>query len=138
MKTLVIYYSYTGKTKKLAAETAKKWSADLYEVQEVKRRSAPSAYVLGSLAARGRKTAKLQELRCDFSAYDKLIILMPIWAGYPAPPMNNIIDKLPKGKTVELIMTSGSGNSKGSAEETKQLISKKGCAVSSYRDVKTA
>lgn len=138
MKTLVIYYSYTGKTKELATQIAKEQPADLVEVHERKRRSALSAYVLGSFAARGRKDAKLQSFACDFSAYDQIIIAMPIWAGYPAPPMNNVISALPSGKTVKLVMTSGSGNSRGSAEGTKRLISDRGCSVTSYRDVKTS
>ena len=138
MKTLVIYYSYTGRTKTLAAEIAKQESADLIEVCERKRRSVPSAYVLGSFAAMRRKEAKLQPFACDFSAYDKIIIAMPIWAGYPSPPMNNILHALPGGKNVELVMTSGSGSSIRSAEKTKTLIADKGCTLTGYRDVKTS
>jgi hypothetical protein len=62
---------------------------------------------------------------------------MPIWAGYPAPPMNNIINALPSGKDVELIMTSGSGSSSGTAEKTKRLVTDRGCHVVKYLDIKT-
>jgi hypothetical protein len=62
---------------------------------------------------------------------------MPIWAGYPAPPMNNIINALPSGKEIEAVMTSGSGNSGGSAEKTKKLITDKGCKVNKYLDIKS-
>ncbi len=136
MKTLVIYYSYTGKTRKLAKETAEKENADIVEVKDQKRRSTIGAYVAGSFAAMKQKESKIEKMECDFGQYDKIIILMPIWAGYPAPSMNNIINKLPEGKDVELIMTSGSGNSGKSADKTKALITGRGCKVIKYSDVR--
>ncbi len=136
MKTLVVYYSYTGKTKKIAEGLAKKESADVIEVKEKKTRSKFNAYVFGSLAARGQKQAGLQPFDADFSAYDTIIIAMPIWAGYPAPAMNTIISLLPTGKKIELIMTSGSGNSKSTCEKIKALIKARGCDVVKYEDIK--
>lgn len=136
MKTLTIYYSYTGKTKKIAESAAKQEAADLIEVREKNTRSKFNAYVFGSLAARRQKQSDLQPFNADFSVYDKIIIAMPIWAGYPAPAMNTIINLLPKGKNVALIMTSGSGSSKGTSEKTKSLIAAKACDVVSYQDVK--
>lgn len=136
MKTLVIYYSYTGKTKKAAEELAKKEKADILEVKEKKRRSTVNAYVLGSFAAMRQKQADILPIDKDFSAYGKIIITMPIWAGHPAPAFNNVVDKLPKGKEIALMFTSGSGSSKGSAEKTKALVEAKGCKVIKYEDVR--
>ena len=136
MKTLVIYYSYTGKTKELVGKLAAQNELDILEVKETKRRFAFNAYVFGSLAARGQKQAELQPFDADFSAYDKIILAMPLWAGYPAPAMNNLISLLPSGKDVELLITSGSGNSSGSAEKTKALVAARGCRVTKYEDIK--
>ena len=108
MKTLIIYYSYTGKTRAIAEELAKKESADIVEVKEKKTRSKFNAYVFGCFAAMRQKKADLEPFNIDFSVYKKIIIAMPIWAGSPAPPFNNIIELLPNDKTIELIMTSGS------------------------------
>lgn len=137
MKSLVIFYSFTGKSCEIANELAKKENADIVELIENKKRSVIGAYVAGSLAARRQRTAKLAGFNCDFSNYNKITIVMPIWAGFPAPPMNNIINALPAGKDIELVMTSGSGNSSGSREKTKALIEEKGCCVVSYRDIKS-
>jgi Flavodoxins len=138
MKTLVIYYSYTGNAKKIAEDLAKKESADILEVKEKNTRSKFNAYVFGSFAAMRQKQVQLQPFNSDFSKYDKLIIVMPIWAGHPAPAMSNIINLLPKNKKIALIMTSGSGNSKGSSEKTKALIKAKGCNVIKYEDRKAS
>ena len=136
MKALVIYYSYSGKTKAVAEMQAGKESADLIEVKETTVRSKFKAYSLGCIAAVQRKQVDLQPFDSDFSTYDKIIIAMPIWAGHPAPAINRIISMLPKGKMVELIMTSRTGNSRKSEAGTKALIEARGCSVVSYRDVK--
>lgn len=136
MKTLVIYYSFTGKARKAAEGLAKKENAELIEVKEKNPRSKFNAYVFGSLAAIRQKSAEISRLDCDLSLFEKIIIVMPIWAGHPAPAMNNIINLLPDGKEIELVFTSGSGNSSGSAEKTKALIAAKGCKVTKYTDIK--
>jgi hypothetical protein len=141
MSTIVIYYSYTGNTKKYAEDLANECdslcgeNADILELQYAKPLSKPKAYALGSFAAMRRKCAELKPLGCDLAKYDKIIIAMPIWASHPAPPINNVIAALPSGKDVELIMISASGNS-GNADKTKALIEAKGCTVTKYADVK--
>ena len=137
MKTLVVYYSYTGKTKKIAEDIANEKNADSIELLEKTKRSVFNAYVRGSMAARGQKPVELQNENIDFSVYDNIIIAMPIWAGYPAPAINNIICALPAGKKVELVMVSGSGSSQGSAPKTKVLVEAKGCTVEKYQDIKS-
>ncbi|WP_418666215.1 hypothetical protein [Allofournierella sp.] len=66
----------------------------------------------------------------------KLILAVPIWAGYPATLFNNMVSLLPAEKEVELVMMSGSGNSAAGAEGTKELVRRSGCRVSKYSDVK--
>ncbi len=137
MKQLVIFYSYSNKTREIATELAKRENADIIEVKEVKKRSTINAYVLGSFAAMKQKKANIEAFNTDLSSYDKITIAMPLWAGFPAPAMNNIIDLLPSGKDVEVIITSGSGDSSKSADKTKELINQKRCKVISYKDIKT-
>lgn len=136
MKTVVIFYSFTGKTRAIAKKIAEKENAEMIEVKEKKTRSKFNAYTIGCFSAMKQKEAKLLEFESDFSAYDKIIILIPVWASFPAPPMNNIIKLLPIGKNVELILTSRSGKSDSSAEKTKALVAAKGCTVVKYEDVK--
>jgi len=95
MKTVVIYYSYTGNTRKLAAKMAKKQGAVLIEVKEKKMHSKFSAYVFGSFVAMRQKKSAIEPIQCNFSNYEKITIAMPVRAGYPALPMNNIIELLP-------------------------------------------
>lgn len=138
MKTAFVFYSYTGKTRALAEKRAGKEQAELIEIKEKKRRSTVAAYVLGSLAARRQKRAEIEPVAADFADYDKIVVAVPLWAGFPAPAFNSILELLPRGAKVELIITSGSGNSTGSREKTMALAASKGVQIVSYEDVKTA
>ncbi|HZK39403.1 MAG TPA: NAD(P)H-dependent oxidoreductase [Clostridia bacterium] len=138
MKTLVVYYSLSGKTKKVATEQAEKESADIIEVKEKKPYSILTAFVLGAYAAKKQKTVEIEALKCDFTAYDKIILAAPIWGGFPAPPMNTVITMMPAGKDVAFVLTSGSGDSSKRAAKIKELVTKQGCRVVGYTDVKSS
>lgn len=135
MKTILIYYSYSGKTKAFAEKKAQELGAKACQVMEKKRRSIFNAYVFGSHAAMRQKQSDIIPLEVDLMDYDKIIIAGPIWAGMPAPAVNSIIAFLPQGKDIELYFTSGSGKSNGQ-EKVKNLILERGCSVSSYHDIK--
>lgn len=136
MKTLVIYYSYTGKTKIVAEKKAKEENADVLPLTLKKPRGKFLTYTAGSFAAMTHKKAKLNEFNVEFSNYEKFIIAMPIWAGKPAPAMNNILPLLPNGGKVEIIFTSGSGNSGKSGEYVKNVLAKNNIDVTSIVDIK--
>ena len=61
--------------------------------------------------------------------------MVPVWAANPATVFNNIVEILPAGKKVELVMVSGGGGTRKSAEKTKALIAARGCEVTAYTDV---
>lgn len=136
MKTLVVYYSMSGKTKKAATERAKKEDADIFEVKKKKPYSIITAFIFGARAAMTQQTVEIEALGCDFASYDKIILAAPIWGGFPAPPINNVIAMLPAGKEVELIFTSGGGGSTKCLDKVKALIEKQGCKVVGYADIK--
>jgi hypothetical protein len=138
MNTFIIYFSYTGKTKLLAERKAAEENADILPLTLKKRRGKFLTYTAGSLAAMRRKKAKLNDFDCDFSKYKRFVIAMPIWAGLPAPAMNNIVPLIPAGSEVELIFTSGSGNSKKSGVKYTEAFAKNGATVTKVSDVKAA
>lgn len=138
MKTLVIYYSFTGKTKKIAEDLASKQKADIIELKEIKKRSKFSAMFFGSMASRKHKKANLQSFNTDFKKYTKIIIAMPIWAGNPAPPLNTLLEFIPSDKEIELLITSGSGDSKNTKQRLEQIITGKGSKLTTYKDIKTS
>lgn len=136
MKTIIVYYSFSGKTKKYAHELAAKENADVFSLKAEKPRTVLGAFLVGAPAAMRRKSARIGTLGFGFEEYDKIILAAPIWAGYPAPAFNSAVQLLPEGKQVELHFTSGSGDSSKSAQGTKDLIAGRGCELLAYIDVK--
>lgn len=132
MKTLVLFYSYTGNTRALAQRLAKAQNADLEEVQTLKRPGTVAAYVLGSFAAMRHKPAAIQPIKAELAAYDRIELLFPIWASNPAPAFYSVLAALPAGKTVGLHMVSGSGAS--NQERISALVQERFCTVAEYKD----
>lgn len=137
MNTLVLYYSYSGHTKVIAEELASKESADIQEIRDVRRPGTFKAYTLGCFASMGGKAWAIEPLEADIAKYDRLILLAPIWAGYPAPALNAVLETLPKGKDVALKMVSGSGRSNSACRaRVEAVIENKGCAMESFENIK--
>ena len=135
MKTIVLFYSYSGRTKILAAMKAMELNADIEEITEVKKMSVLKAYIVGGFYALRRKRVKINPIKANLSDYEQIIIMAPVWAGLPAPAFNSIKRHIPSGKKIELIMVSAGGGTKKSAEKTKAFFTNRGCEVTGYTDV---
>lgn len=134
MKTLIIFYSYGGATKKLAEELAARRGADLVEVKDQKRPGKIGTF-LRCPAAMGQKPGKIQPVSANFAAYQRFVVMGPVWASHPAPPVNNIFQMLPKGSEVEIIMVSGGGSS--AKDKVVAFAEGKGLKVAEYVDHKS-
>lgn len=137
MKTVIIYYTFGGSTKKEAESLAAKLNAPVFRVKEARKRSLFASFIPGGYLAMARKAVAINALNVDLKEYDRIIIGCPVWAGYPAPAFNAVMGLLPTGKEVELFFCSAGGDTQKSDQGTKDLIKKKGCTVVSYRDIKT-
>jgi hypothetical protein len=137
MKTVVLYYSFSGKTKKAAEKIAKPLGAPFYQITETRKRSKLSVFFVGCPSAMRRKSTPINKPSVDLNKFDRIVLLSPIWAGFPAPAFNSMVDLLPSGKEVEIAVTSDGGASPKSEQGTKDMVEKKGCKVISYKDVKT-
>ena len=135
MKTLVIFYSYTGHTKTIAQQLAAEESADVMEIVDTARPGVLRAYVAGCFAAIRGKSWPIQPQNPDLSAYDRLILLSPVWASNPPPAVNAILDSLPNGKSIAVKMVSASRRSNCKAR-LEAGIKAKGSVLESFEDIK--
>ena len=135
MKTVIVFYSYSGKTKAFATELAAKESADLEEIKDTKHPGKLKAYTAGIVAAIRGKAWPIQPPVVDFEKYDRLILLAPIWAGNPSPAFNAILELLPAEKSIAVKMISMSGKS-NCRERLETAIKAKGGTLESFDDIK--
>ena len=137
MKTLVVYYSYSGHTRAFAEKMAAAESADIAEIKDAKRPGALKAFSVGCLAAIRGKAWPITALVVDWTPYDRVVLLSPIWAGNVPPAVNALLACLPEGKSVCVKLMSGSGKS-GCQARIEAAIQARGCTAQSVEDIKAS
>ena len=127
MKTLIVYFSATGNTRAAAQKLAKEYNADLYEI------TPEQPYTDADLDWRDKTSRSTLEMkdkssrpaikgRCENIAdYDVVWIGFPVW-WYTAPTIVNTFIEAHdlSGKTLNVFVTSGGSDVKGSANDLKK------------------
>lgn len=80
MKTLIVYYSRTGLTKKVALKLGAELSADTEEIIDKKDRSGALGYMLSGREALKKTLAEIEAPKINSGDYDLVIIGTPVWA----------------------------------------------------------
>ena len=88
MKTLLIYYSFSGNNEIIAEELQNKLECDLYKIKELKRRTKFSI-ILDIMFNRG---TRIQQPELNLQQYDHIILMAPIWTGKLATPMRAFLE----------------------------------------------
>ena len=87
MKSLVVYYSRTNTTKKLAQSIADKTDADIEEITPKVNYQGKMGFARGGKHALQEKIIDLKTLKYDPSEYDVVYIGTPVWAGKSSTPI---------------------------------------------------
>jgi flavodoxin len=113
MKTLVVYYSYSGHTDRVVKLWAEKLKAKGEVVlQRLKPKNEITSFGAQCRAAFTGQKPELEEgIGYDASPYDLIVIGSPVWAFAPVPAMNTYLAKVNglHGKKAVVLLTSGSG-----------------------------
>ena len=116
-KTLIVYYSATGSTKKVAEELAKNLNANLFEIEPLDPYTSADLDWTdsNSRVTREHNDESLRDIKLkntkvsNWDNYDTVLIGYPIWWGIAAWPVNNFVkDNDFTGKTVIPFCTSAS------------------------------
>jgi len=92
MKSLVVFYSLTNKTKLVAETIAEALAAELLEIKETEiRKPGGLLHLKGGFEALKNKESKIAPIQTDLNQYDKVFIGSPIWASRPTPAINSFI-----------------------------------------------
>jgi menaquinone-dependent protoporphyrinogen IX oxidase len=91
VKSLVVYYSLTDKTRLVAQVIAEALNAALVEITERRPIPWPLVYLSGGLAAIMNRGREINPIRVDLKQYERIFIGSPIWASRPVPAINSFI-----------------------------------------------
>ena len=93
MKTLVVYYSRTGKTRFVAEKMASELKADIEEVVDLKNRSGRFGFLrAGYDATRGNET-KIWETKKSPSDFELIVVGTPVWNSRPASAISTYLKR---------------------------------------------
>jgi flavodoxin len=124
MKTLVVYYSRTGKTRFVAEKVASELKADIEEVVDLKNRSGRFGFLkAGYDATRGNET-KIAKTQKSPSNFELIVVGTPVWNSRPASAISTHLKRTDfAGKKVAIFCTNDGRGEKKAVERTKALIS---------------
>ena len=133
-KSLVIYFSMTNNTKKVAEMIAQELGADTYRIQ------AKQPYTSEDLNWHNNNSRpEFAGQLPDLTKYDRILIGHPTWWGIPPRIINTVIEKLDLGeKEVATFSTSGGSTYDQAQKVMNELIGsdvKPGRVLSSKKDV---
>jgi len=119
MKTAVIYFSHTGNNRLIANEIAGKIQADSFPVTEPRKR-ATGTIILDMLF---RRSAKIDTLPIDWTRYDHVLLIAPIWGGLIASPMKAFV-KTEHANFPQFSFASLCGGAEGQEEKIRNQLVK--------------
>ena len=93
MKVLVVHYSRTGNTEKVAAELARALGADTETIIDRKNRKGPIGWLGAGKDASRKIPANIDEPKHDPSGYELVVIGTPVWAWTVSAPVLAYLNK---------------------------------------------
>ncbi|MBU1124629.1 MAG: NAD(P)H-dependent oxidoreductase [Candidatus Omnitrophica bacterium] len=130
MKSVIIYYSFSGNTRKVAevleAHLRTKGEVELIGLKPTQE---TKAFLAQCAQALRRVRTELEPVKFDLSEYKGIFLGTPVWAFAPVPALNTFLDKCEgvNGKHVTLFTTYGSGTGNQKCLDSMQnALTKKG------------
>ncbi len=95
MRTLIIYYSRSGTTRKLAEALATELSADIEEIRCDRYRPGGFRYLRAGYDSVRGNLPPIDMPQKSGSDYDLILIGAPVWTSYPATPVRAFLANMP-------------------------------------------
>ena len=130
MKALVVYYSRTGNTRKVAQAISNALKCDIEEIiDETNRKGIINWFLAGRDASRKRLT-KIKDVLKDLSSYDTVIIGGPVWAwGLDVPLRTFLTQYKDQLKDVAFFCTEGGSGGENAFRSMEEILEKRPLAT---------
>ncbi|KZX13590.1 flavodoxin family protein [Methanobrevibacter oralis] len=138
MKTLIIYYSNSGKTHLVAKTLAVNLNVDMVRINDLKNRDGFKNRLLSSINALRETKTDIVPAKLNLNEYDIIYFGTPIWAGNPTPAILTIIDRCDlRGKDVILFATMNSNHGEANIKRLEEKVKTRGARVIESFTLKT-
>ena len=125
MKSLVVYYSRSSITKKLAQDIAERIGGDIEEIKSKVNYQGKLGYARGIKDGASGKIVELESLNYNPKDYDVVYLGAPVWASRAANPLISYL-KENEGKfnDVKFFLTAGSSGFESSFSQMEKFSKK--------------
>jgi len=132
-KVLVVYYSKTGNTERVAKDVASALHADIEKLVDTKNRNGFWAFFASGRDAMKKRKTELGPLEKDPADYDLVVLGTPVWAGNITPAIRTYLDtNRDKLKNTAYIVTSGSTPAEKVVPSCEEITGKKPKAYAGF------
>lgn len=123
MKTLVVYYSRTGFTKKVCLELAVKLQAEVEEIIDTKSRKGIVGWLNAGRDATRKLSTLIAQTQKDPAQYDLVVLGTPVWAWTMTPALRVYLGKNKgKIKKAAFLCTMGGNGDVGTFQGMEELL----------------
>lgn len=126
MKTLIVYYSKTGNTKKVAEELSEKLQADIEEIEDKKNRAGFLNWFRSGRDGMKKSGTEIGEMEKNPEEFDLVVLGSPIWGWNMTPAVRTYVEKnKEKIKNYAFFITSGNTEVSKIAPHFQDIIGQK-------------
>jgi flavodoxin len=137
-RTLVVYYSRSGTTRKVAEALAEMLGGDVDEIVEIRGRSGMFGYLRSLVEARRQISSPIGPEKRDPSAYDLVIVGTPVWAWSVSSPVRAYLmatrERLPNAAFFCTLGGAGDARAFAQMQSIASRVPRAVCAIAA-RDV---
>lgn len=136
MNSIVLFFTWSGQTRKMAEIIARKTGADQWEIKPAAPYSQEYDSVVKQAKDEIRKGSlpEIHDIKCDLRRYDVIYIGTPIWWGTMAPPLASFLNAHDFSGKIVMPFCSHGGGGKGHSDRD---IAKR-CAGAEVREMYSA
>ena len=139
MRILVVFYSRTGFTKKLALSLAAKLQADTEELVDTTSRKGIMGWLKGGRDAVKKFMTVISPAQKDPAQYDLVVVGSPVWAGSMAPALRTYLtQQKSKLKKFGCFCTMGGSGGQRLFSQVEEILGQKPLATLTVRTKQVA
>lgn len=108
MRSLVVYHSHSGNTRKAAERVAQDLGADLREVRSTRYGRSGVGYFRAAFDSWRGRLPDIEAVGASPEQYDFVVLMAPVWAGHASTPLRAYLARnRSKFKRAAFVLTCG-------------------------------
>lgn len=125
-KTIVVFYSKSGTTKKVSNNISELKGWDIVEIHDTKNRKGIIGFIIGGRDAMKKKLTTIEKINKNLLEYDKVVIGTPVWASNIPPAIRTFVTEYKDMiKSISTFTTKGGAGEDAVVSEIEAIAGKK-------------